>query len=92
MTVEEPSASDPARVPASPEVVALATDLVRQFSECFWFWHPEARVRYEDDVRLVIEHLREYGDKRVWAAAKDLKNAFNPVSKGGSWRVGRQPL
>jgi len=76
MTVEEPSASDPARVPASPEVVALATDLVRQFSECFWFRHPEARVRYEDDARLVIEHLREYGDKRAWAAAKELKKCL----------------
>lgn len=76
MTVEEPSASYPARVPASPEVVALATELVGKFSECFWFRHPEARVRYEDDVRLVIEHLREYGDKRAWAAAKELKKCL----------------
>jgi len=76
MNVEEPAASYPARVPASPEVVALATDLVRRFSECFWFRHPEARVRYEDDARLVIEHLREYGDKRAWEAAKELKKCL----------------
>ena len=72
MKVEEPAASFPARVPASPEVVALASELVRKFSECFWFRHPEAKVRYEDDARLVVEHLREYGDKRAWAAAKEL--------------------
>ncbi len=76
MKVEDPAASYPARVPASPEVVALATELVRKFSECFWFRHPEARVRYEDDARLVIEHLREYGDKRAWAAAKELKKCL----------------
>lgn len=73
MNVEEPSGVHPARVPASPEVVALATELVRKFPGCFWFWHPEAKVRYEDDVCSVIEHLREYGDKRAWAAAKELK-------------------
>ncbi len=76
MKVEEPAACYPARVPASPEVVALATELVRKFSECFWFRHPEARVRYKDDVELVIEHLREYGDKRAWAAAGELKKCL----------------
>jgi hypothetical protein len=76
MKVEEPAGDYPVRVPASPEVVAMATELVRKFSECFWFWHPEARVRYEDDARLVIEHLREYGDKRAWAAAKELKKCL----------------
>lgn len=46
MKVEEPTDDWPARVPASPEVVALATELVQKFSECFWFRHPEARIRY----------------------------------------------
>jgi len=73
MKVEEPAVASPARVPASPAVVALATELVRKFSECFWFWHPQARVRNEDDVQMVIEHLREYGDKRAWEAAKELR-------------------
>jgi hypothetical protein len=27
-------------------------------------------------VRLVVEHLREYGDKRAWAAAKELKRCL----------------
>jgi hypothetical protein len=66
----------PDRVPASPEVVAHALELVRTFSECFWFRHPEATVRFTDDVRLVIEHLREYGDKKAWAAAADLQRSL----------------
>jgi hypothetical protein len=61
------------RVPVSPEVAERAADIVRRFSECFWFRHPEAVIRFTDDVRLVIEHLREYGDKRAWAAAADLQ-------------------
>lgn len=76
MNVEEASGGYPARVPASPEAVAMASDLVREFSECFWFRHPEARIRFDDDVRLVIEHLREYGDKRAWVAASELKQCL----------------
>jgi hypothetical protein len=74
--VEEPATLDPDRVSASPQVVALATELTRKFPECFWFRHPEARIRYEDDVRLIIEHLREYGDKRAWEAAKELRKCL----------------
>jgi len=76
MKVEEAHAPYPARVPASPEVVALANELVRQFPGCFWFRHPEAQIRYEDDALLVIERLREYGDKRAWEAAKELKRCL----------------
>lgn len=66
----------PECVPVSPEVAGRAEDLVRRFSECFWFRHPEAVIRFTDDVRLVIEHLREYGDKRAWAAAADLQRSL----------------
>lgn len=75
MTVR-PQSDFPARVTASPEVAARAMELVRTFSECFWFRHPEATVRFTDDVRLVIEHLREYGDKKAWAAAADLQRSL----------------
>jgi len=61
------------RVPVSPEVAERAAEIVRRFSECFWFRHPEAVICFTDDVRLVIEHLREYGDKRAWTAAADLQ-------------------
>ena len=66
----------PVRVPACPEVAARAMELVQTFSECFWFRHPDATVRFTDDVRLVIEHLREYGDKKAWAAAADLRRSL----------------
>jgi hypothetical protein len=66
----------PVRVEASPELIARTTSLVQQFSECFWFRHPDATVRFTDDVMLVIEHLRDYGDKKAWAAAADLQRSL----------------
>jgi len=70
------SKEDTARVPVLPGVGAQAADLVRQFPECFWFRHPEARVRFVDDARLVVEHLREFGDKRAWDAAAALQRSL----------------
>ncbi len=66
----------PVRVPASPELAARASELVQQFSECLWFWHPAATVHFTDDVKLVIEHLREYGDKKAWSAARELQRSL----------------
>ncbi|MCW5557907.1 MAG: hypothetical protein KIT22_08755 [Verrucomicrobiae bacterium] len=71
----------PARIPAPPELVEQATGLVDQFPECFWFWHPEARVRYLDDVRLVVEHLREYGGWSAWRAAQQLHQCLSHHSR-----------
>lgn len=76
MTAEEPAAAYPARIPASPELAARAEELVRQFAECFWFRRTDVKISYADDVELVIEHLREYGDKRAWNAAKELRKCL----------------
>lgn len=76
MKVEEPAAAYPVRIPVTPEVARRALDFVRQFSGCFWFRDEEAPVRYRDDVELVITHLREYGDKKAWEAAKELRRCL----------------
>lgn len=68
----------PPLTPAPPELAEQANGLVRQFRECFWFWHPEARVRHLEDARLVVEHLREYGDWRAWRAAQQLHRCLSP--------------
>lgn len=61
------------RIPAPPELVKRAEALVKEYGgRCFWFRHPEARVRYMDDVELVIHHLREYGNHKAWQAAQEL--------------------
>ena len=67
--------------PAPPELVEHATTLVRRYPECFWFWHPEAQVRHLEDVRLVVEHLREYGDHSAWWAAQELHRCLSPLYK-----------
>ena len=65
------------RVPAPPELVARAEALVREYeAQCFWFRHPDARVKFMDDVRLVVHHLREYGNQRAWLAAQDLQRCL----------------
>jgi len=38
-------------------------------------------VRQLEDVRLVIEHLREYGDRRAWWAAQELHRCLSPLFK-----------
>ncbi len=66
---------------APPELIERASALVRAYPECFWFWHPQARVRNVEGVRLVVEHLREYGDHRAWWAAQELHKCLSPLSK-----------
>lgn len=64
------------RIPASRDLIARAEACLREFGGCFWFRHPMARVRYLDDVTLVIRHLREYGDHKAWQAAQDLQKCL----------------
>jgi hypothetical protein len=72
---------------APPELCERAAALVRGHPECFWFWHPDAlshpetRVRHLQDVRLVVEHLREYGDRRAWREAQELQRCLSPLYK-----------
>ena len=70
-----------ASIPAPPGLIERAHELVRTHPECFWFRHPEARIRYLEDIRLVVEHLREYGDRRAWWAAQELHKCLSPLSK-----------
>ena len=67
--------------PAPPELVERAAALVLKHPECFWFRHPEARIRYLQDVRLVVEHLREYGDHQGWWDAQELQKCLSPLFK-----------
>ena len=71
----------PPPTPAPPELVECAAALVRSHPECFWFRHPEARIRHLEDVRLIVEHLREYGDHRAWRSAQELHQCLSPLCK-----------
>jgi len=69
----------PPPTPAPAELCARAMALARKHPECFWFWHPDARVRHWEDVRLVVHHLREYGDRRAWWEAQELNQCLSPL-------------
>lgn len=58
--------------PVRPEVLERARALVKEYPGCFWFRHPEATVNNRADVRVVIQHLREYGGRKAWWAAQEL--------------------
>jgi len=78
------STPDELREMPPPELVERATALVRSHPECFWFWHPKARIKDLEDVRLVVERLREYGDHRAWAGGR------NPFGIAGRQRAARE--
>ncbi|WP_367873368.1 hypothetical protein [Luteolibacter sp. Populi] len=56
---------------APPELVARAEALRRKFPGCFWYWDPDARIRYLDDLREVVLQLRKHGDREAWLAAQE---------------------
>jgi hypothetical protein len=75
MNLDEPPAACSTLPPADP-LVERAQALVREFPGCFWFRHLDARVRDRSDISLVIRRLREYGDRRAWRAAQDLRKCL----------------
>jgi len=58
--------------PAPPEAIQMAKELVTKYPSCFWFWKDTPEILYTEDIQLVIQRLREYGDKRTWEAAREL--------------------
>ena len=77
LRMEGVAASSPESIGLSEnELVARAESLISEFPGCFWFRHPEARIRDRNDIPLVIQHLREYGDQRAWRAAQALRKCL----------------
>ena len=78
-----PEPTDHPRSPARPlkptvseEVLEQARTAVREFPGCFWFRHPESTIETVDDVRVVVENLREYGGHRAWRVAQRLQKCL----------------
>jgi len=66
--------------PVTSDLAERASKVVAEFPECFWFWRAQPGIRNVDDVRLVVKHLREYGDRRAWQAAQGLHKSLSPHS------------
>lgn len=70
-------ATEPDLTPAPPELIAKAEALVREYgAQCFWFWHPDAKVRNRDDIKQVIRELRRNGNRETWHAAQQLQQCL----------------
>ena len=59
-------------IPVPEEVLGMAREAVKSFHECFWWWHPDATVTTREDVRAVVECLRESGGHRAWSMAQKI--------------------
>ncbi len=62
-------------------ILASAAALVAQFPECFWFWRSDVHLTSSDDVRLVVQNLRKYGNREAWMAAQQLDQCLSANSK-----------
>jgi hypothetical protein len=62
--------------PASEAAVALARETVGRFPACFWFRRADAPVRSVADVELVVQRLRQHGDRRAWSAALEIERCL----------------
>jgi hypothetical protein len=65
----------------SPQaLLQRAIALMKAYPGCFWYWNPSAGVQNLEDVRLVIDHLRKYGDRPAWLDAQELLRCLSPTS------------
>jgi hypothetical protein len=61
----------------SPQLIAKAQAAVDEFRpDCFWFWHPDAKIRNRSDIKNAIRHLREYGGWKAWYTAQELQKCL----------------
>ena len=63
----------PPRTLPVPLLTAAQTTFREFASECSWFMDPKAVISTDDDVRMVIENLRENGGHNAWRAAQRLQ-------------------
>ncbi len=71
------SPARPLKETVSEEVLEQARAAVKEFyARCFWFWHPEATVNSAEDVRSVVENLRDYGGHQAWRIAQQLQKCL----------------
>jgi hypothetical protein len=56
----------------SEEVLQMARQAVKDFHECFWWWHQDATVNTAEDVREVVDCLRLSGGHRAWQRAQTI--------------------
>ena len=74
-------ASDETTQGALATTLASAAALVVQFPECFWFWRPDVRLLTSEDVRLVVQNLRKFGNREAWTAAQRLDQCLSAHSR-----------
>lgn len=61
---------------ASAMAIARASAAIGEFPACFWFRNPAAEVATIDDVRLIVQRLRQHGNRQAWQVALEIEQCL----------------
>jgi hypothetical protein len=56
----------------SSALLERALEVKKKFPECFIAWNPESKITTREDVELVVQELRDWGNHEGWRAAQEL--------------------
>jgi hypothetical protein len=62
--------------PASEAAVVAAREATARFPMCFWMRRGDAAVRSVADVELIVQRLRQHGNRSAWAAALEIERCL----------------
>lgn len=57
---------------ASSALLDRTQQVKKRFPQCFVAWNPDSTILTREDVELVIQELREWGNHESWRAAQEL--------------------
>ena len=62
---------------ASSRLIEMATVATQKYrAQCFWFRSLEANIETVGDVMLVIQRLRQFGDREAWETAREIEKCL----------------
>lgn len=62
--------------PAPEAALAAARGALAEFPWCFWFRGKDAPVATVSEVRLVVQRLRQHGDRKAWERAYHIEQCL----------------
>jgi hypothetical protein len=62
--------------PAPEKAVTLALAALARFPGCFWFRRADAPVQTVAEVELIVQRLRQHGDRHAWEAALEIERCL----------------
>jgi hypothetical protein len=77
--------------PAPAEAIALARQSLADFPWCFWMRAKEAPVATIGEVQLIVQRLRQHGDRNAWNRAYEVEQTLTAVASLHAKTVANTP-